>query len=73
MKNTFEIAHSLIKQKRNNFNSIKFREKQTKYSWDNLKRECKHLVVENVMKFINNKIYEVYNGYIDDGLLKKII
>ena len=23
------------------------------------------------MKFINNKIYEVYEGYIDNGLLKK--
>ena len=56
---------------KNNFSSIKFREKHTKYSCDNLKRECKHLVIENVMKFINNKIYEVYEGYIDNGLLKK--
>ena len=64
-------SNSLLKQKRNNFSSIKFREKHTKYSCDNLKRECKHLVIENVMKFINNKIYEVYNGYIDNGLLKK--
>ena len=64
-------SNSLLGQKRNNFSSIKFREKHTKYSCDNLKRECKHLVIENVMKFINNKIYEVYNGYIDNGLLKK--
>ena len=34
--------------------------KHTKYSFDNLKRECKHLVIESVLKFINNKISEVY-------------
>ena len=45
--------------------------KHTKYSYDNLKRECKHLVIENVMKFINQKIYEVYEGKIDNGLTKK--
>ena len=46
-------------------------EKDTKYRFDNLKRECKHLVVENVMKFINDKIYEVYKGNIGIGLTKK--
>ncbi len=37
-------SNSLLKQKRNNFSNIKFREKHTKYSCDNLKRECKHLL-----------------------------
>ena len=32
-------------------------EKDTKYRFDNLKRECKLLVIENVMKFINDKIF----------------
>ena len=49
----------------------KVNRKHTKYSYDNIKRQCKHLVIENVMKFINNKIYEVYDGKIDNGLLKK--
>ena len=31
-------------------------EKDTKYRFDNLKRECKHLVIENIMNFINDKI-----------------
>ena len=48
--------------------------KHTKYSYDNLKRECKHLVIENVMKFINNKIYEIYEGNIGNGLnIKRLL
>ena len=45
--------------------------KHTKFSYDNLKHKCKHLVIENLMKFINDKIYEVYEGNIDDGFTKK--
>ena len=60
----------LLNNKRENNNKIK-KPKHTKYSYDNLKRECKHLVIENVMKFINKKIYEVYGGYIGNGLIKK--
>ena len=62
--------NSFLKQKRKNSNK-KVNRKHTKYSYDNIKRQCKHLVIENVMKFINNKIYEVYDGKIDNGLLKK--
>lgn len=43
----------------------------TKFSYDNLKRECKHLVIENVMDFINEKINIAYDGNIGDGLFKK--
>ena len=60
----------LSKKRANSFNKKEIR-KHTKYSYDNIKRQCKHLVIENVMKFINNKIYEVYEGNIDNGLLKK--
>mgnify|MGYP007070350003 CR=1 FL=1 len=62
--------NSFLKQKRKNSNK-KVNRKHTKYSYDNIKRQCKHLVIENVMKFINNKIYEVYEGNINNGLLKK--
>jgi len=48
-----------------------FAKKDTKYRYDNLKRECKHLVIENIMKFINDKIYEAYKGNIGIGLTKK--
>ena len=49
----------------------KERKPHTKFSYDNLKRECKHLVIENVMDFINEKINIVYDGNIGDGLFKK--
>jgi len=42
-----------------------------KFSADNLRRECKHLVIESVMKFINQRIYNAYDGNIGDGILKK--
>ena len=66
----YNNANILLNNKRND-NNKKQSSKHTKYSYDNLKRECKHLVIENIMKFINNKIYEVYEGNIDNGLLKK--
>jgi len=66
----YNNANILLNNKRND-NNKKQSSKHTKYSYDNLKRECKHLVIENVMKFINNKIYEVYEGNINNGLLKK--
>ena len=61
----------LNKKRKKDFENTRIREKHTKYSYDNLKRTGKHLVIENVMKFINKKISEVYGGYIDNGLLKK--
>ena len=66
----YNNANILLNNKRND-NNKKQSSKHTKYSYDNLKRECKHLVIENAMKFINNKIYEVYEGNINNGLLKK--
>ena len=44
---------------------------RSKFSYNNLIRETKHLVIENVMNFINKKINEVYEGNIGDGLFKK--
>ena len=61
-------TNTLLNKKRNNDNVIT---KSCKLRNDNLKRKCKHLVIENVLKFINNKIYEVYEGNIGDGLLIK--
>lgn len=52
-------------------NTKKEKKPHTKFSYDNLKRECKHLVIENVMDFINEKINIAYDGNIGDGLFKK--
>ena len=47
--------------------------KHNKYSDDNLVRKCKHLLLDTIMKFINKKIKEIYNGDIGQGkLIKKL-
>ena len=59
----------LLNKKRNNVaNNTK---KSCRFRNDNLKIKCKRLVIDNVMQFINNKIYKVYKGNIGDGLLIK--
>ena len=63
----------MLSKKRESDYNPKSKKKHTKYSYDNLKRECKHLVIENVIKFINNKIYKEYEGNIGKGLaIKKL-
>ena len=52
-------------------NEKKEKNPQSKFSYNNIKRENKQLVIENVMDFINKKINEVYEGNIGDGLFKK--
>ena len=42
-----------------------------KYSDDNIRKKCKHLVLKSMLKFINDKIYNLYNGNIGNGLLIK--
>ena len=42
-----------------------------KFSDDNVRRKCKHLVLKNTMKFLNYKINFLYNGNIGNGIFKK--
>ena len=42
-----------------------------KYSDDNLRRKCKHLVLKYTLKFINHQILIIYNGNIGNGIFKK--
>ena len=43
----------------------------SRYSDDNLRRKCKHLVLDNAFKFSNEKIEEKYNGNIGHGIFAK--
>ena len=43
----------------------------TKYSDDNVRRKCKHLVLKSLLEFINEKIYQMYNGNIENGIFRK--
>jgi predicted RNA binding protein with dsRBD fold (UPF0201 family) len=42
-----------------------------KFSDDNLRRKVKHIVLSDMMKFINNKISELYKGNIGNGIFRK--
>jgi len=42
-----------------------------KYSDDNLRRKCKHLVLDSAFKLLNEKIKKIYNGNIGHGIYVK--
>ena len=82
-QNTLSFLNNII-LKEESFNLIdnedntminKKRKKQAKEESltrkDNMQRVCKHLVIENVRKFINDKIFEVFQGKIGSGFMKK--
>ena len=43
----------------------------TKFSDDNLRRKCKHILLDNLLYLINYKIRILYNNNIGKGILKK--
>ena len=47
--------------------------KHDKFSDDNLRKKCKHLVLNSVMEFINIKIYYLYDGNIGNNVYRKEI
>lgn len=50
------------------------RGRHSKYSIDKLLSKIKHLVLDNALKFINDKIKEIYNGEINHGIfIKKLL
>jgi len=53
---------------------IKTGKKHTKYSDDNIRRTCKHIILTNLFDFINKKISEQYNNNIGKGIyIKKLL
>ena len=48
-------------------------DEHNKFSDDNIRRKCKHLILDNLMKFINRQIRTIYNGRIGNSVLKKEI
>ena len=48
--------------------------RHNKYIDDNVRRKCKHIILENIKNFINNKIEIIYNGKIGQGInIKKLL
>ena len=63
-----EICKFLTIGKKRGRNSLG---EHNKFSDDNLRRKVKHLVLSETMKFINNKISELYEGNIGNGIFRK--
>jgi hypothetical protein len=61
----FKITSENLKKKRGRTNNGKTQTEHNKFSDDNVRRKCKHLVIKNLMNFINKKIDELYinKGY----------
>ena len=55
-------------RKRENSSS---KNEHNKFSDDNLRRKCKHILLKNLMIFINKKINDIYGGKIGSGICKK--
>ena len=48
--------------------------RHNKYIDDNVRRKCKHIILENIKNFINNKIEIIYKGKIGQGInIKKLL
>ena len=45
--------------------------KHNKFSDDNMRRKCKHIILQEVMNFINKKISEIYRNNIGQGIFVK--
>ena len=60
-------------KKEQTINDIKKEGKHNKFSDDNLRRKCKHLVLNSAIEFINKKIYLIYDGNIGNNIFRKEI
>ena len=45
--------------------------KHDKFTDDNLRKKCKYLLINNLMIFINKKIYSIYQGNIGNNIYRK--
>ena len=62
-----------LKKKRGRPKTGNIESAHNRFSDDNLRRKCKHIVLQNTMNFINEKIREIY-GNIGNGIfIKKLL
>lgn len=66
-----ELNNNLLRKKRGRKGTTG---NHNKFSDDNLIRKCKHLILKNIFNFINEKISDVYENNIGNGImLKKLL
>lgn len=62
---------TVIKKKRGRPGTAETTGDHNKFSDDNLRRKVKHLLIDNLLSFINNKIYKIYKGQVGNGIFVK--
>ena len=67
-KNNNLISISHLGRKRKSEKTIG---QHNRFSDDNLRRKCKHIMLDNIKDFINAKIKKIYNGNIGKSIFKK--
>ena len=78
VKNENEIISNKNNDARNNIilnnsedNKKNSKQKHNKFSDDNLRKKCKHLVLSSVLEFINKRIFDIYEGNIGNNIYRK--
>ena len=72
--NDLDKNNSLIKYSLSVFENKETKKvKHNKFSDDNLRRKCKHIVLFSIMEFINKKIYCIYKGNLGNNIYRKEI
>ena len=73
-ENDIDENKSLIKYSLSCFGNKEAKKvKHNKFSDDNLRRKCKHIVLLSIMEFINEKIYSMYKGNLGNNIYRKEI
>ena len=62
---------TIIKKKRGRPGTAGSTGDHNKFSDDNLRRKVKHLLIDHLLRFINNKIYKIYKGQVGNGIFVK--
>ena len=68
-RNNSSLKYSLFDQQDNEHKKVK----HDKFSDDNLRRKCKHIILFSIMEFINKKIYSMYKGNLGNNIYRKEI
>lgn len=64
-----ELKENKILGKKRKASNLK--RKHNKFCDDNLRRKIKHIIISNLLNFINKKIYDFYDGDLGEGMLIK--
>ena len=69
--NISKQKRSVKKCGRKRIRNVDNQEEHSKFSDDNIRRKCKHLLLKNLLKFVNERIKIIYDGRIGNSIFIK--